>query len=185
MRQLQWLAVSLVAPAYFLGTKAFTKPCVYQADKCGYTLMAVYGMSSNSVAIWACSPVRTPEPNETDKISGYTMNELTAAVNQTPSIPPLNVPQLTQVIYHCDDILGNITGNTYCINGCLTAASLIENDQCSAGTGTCPPVGCPPVYIKQCQTVCVGDNCTAISVSETVMPGTAVPMTAAPLITAF
>lgn len=115
---------------------------------------------------------------------GYTVSELTAAVNDTPSIPPLSVAQLTQVIYHCEDILGNITGNAYCVNGCLPAPTLTEDDQCQiAGNGTCPPSttvtvsGCGPIFVKQCQTICVGGNCTG---QPAIMP-----MTAAPLVTAF
>lgn len=43
MRQLQWLLLSTV-PGLYLKAVAFTRPCVYQADKCGYTLISTYGM---------------------------------------------------------------------------------------------------------------------------------------------
>ena len=73
-------------------------------------------------------------------IAGYNLSELAAAVNKTSSIPPLMMNQLLQVIYHCDDIRGNIIGNSFCINGCLPAQSLTEDDECQiAGNGTCPP----------------------------------------------
>jgi hypothetical protein len=60
---------------------------------------------------------------------GYTTTELTTAVNDTLSVPPLTVDQLQQVLYHCEDTLGNLTANAFCIDGCDPKAG-IKNDQC-------------------------------------------------------
>lgn len=51
-------------------------------------------------------------------------------VNDTPSVPTnITGEQLNQVLYHCIDILGNITANAYCFAGC-DAKSGDRNDQC-------------------------------------------------------
>ncbi|KAJ5223388.1 hypothetical protein N7468_007930 [Penicillium chermesinum] len=77
--------------------------CVYQSLKCGSVLLA--------------TPYR------------YTAAQLQAAVNDTASIPPLGTAELSRTLYHCTDILGTITGNSYCFAGCDTKPGL-RNDQC-------------------------------------------------------
>ena len=62
--------------------------------------------------------------------AGYNVTELTAAVNATTTIPPLEDYQLMNVIFRCIDISGSIVGNSYCIAGCIGMASL-SNDQCA------------------------------------------------------
>lgn len=101
---------------------------------------------------------------------GYNMSELIAAVNSTPSIPPISAQQIPQVVFHCEDIYGNITGNSFCINGCLASQSLTTDDDCQIAPGqngtACPTtstvtvtVGPPsPSCFKQCQTWCFGGN---------------------------
>lgn len=182
LRQLQWLPISLAAPAYWLGIKAFSTPCIYQSYKCGFTLMSVYCMTCpalSGASDLSGLPVKNLR-NQNSQAPGYTVSKLTAAVNDAPSIPPLSVAQLTQVIYHCEDILGNTTGNAYCVNGCLPTPTRTEDDQCQiAGNRTCPPPitvtvsGCGPIFV----TICVGGNCTG-------QPAI-IPMTAAPLVTVF
>ncbi|KAJ5992207.1 hypothetical protein N7451_007931 [Penicillium sp. IBT 35674x] len=60
---------------------------------------------------------------------GYTPAQLIAAVNDTASIPIISVAQLSQTLFHCTDILGAITGNSYCFAGCDVKAG-VRNDQC-------------------------------------------------------
>ncbi len=61
---------------------------------------------------------------------GYTVDELTAAVNATGTIPPLLDFQLMNVLYRCIDINGTLAGNSYCISGCIPMADF-SNDQCA------------------------------------------------------
>lgn len=120
---------------------------------------------------------------------GYNLTELTHAVNETPSIPSLSEEQLPQVIYHCRDIYGNLVGNSFCINGCLGFLNLTTDDECQiAGNGTCPPgngtvtitstttttrtVPAPVTCVRQCQTWCIGGNCTGMGVISTDIPVT-------------
>lgn len=35
--------IFLLSFALMLGAEAFLKPCIYQSDKCGFTLMSTYG----------------------------------------------------------------------------------------------------------------------------------------------
>lgn len=120
--------------------------------------------------------------------SGYNLTELANAVNETPSIPPLSAAQLLQVIYHCQDIYGNITGNSFCINGCLGSLNLTTNDDCRiAGNGTCPGNGTVTITttttttttvspsiscIKHCETWCFGGNCFFHGASSNGIPVT-------------
>lgn len=165
MRQLHWLATIFAWPVFFEAVDAFTLPCLYQSEKCGYTLMSVYGTMSSPIAQLEHANLRT---------SGYTQTELIHAVNQTPSIPPLSAAQLPQVIYHCQDILGNIVGNAFCMNGCLRSQNLTTNDECQiAGNGTCTgtvtvtsttttttttTAPFPGVCVKYCRTWCIGGD---------------------------
>jgi hypothetical protein len=66
---------------------------------------------------------------ETLLCSAYTDAQLTAAVNDTASIPALTPAQLSATLFHCTDILGTITGNAYCFAGCDTKPGT-RNDQC-------------------------------------------------------
>ncbi|KAJ5919659.1 hypothetical protein N7454_009494 [Penicillium verhagenii] len=59
----------------------------------------------------------------------YTEAQLIAAVNDTTSIPTLSPAQLSQTLFHCTDILGTITGNSYCFAGCDVKPG-VRNDQC-------------------------------------------------------
>ncbi|CAI7659093.1 unnamed protein product [Penicillium bialowiezense] len=77
--------------------------CQYQSLKCGSVLLA--------------APY------------SYTAEQLTAAVNDTVSIPPLSTAQLSATLFHCTDILGTITGNAYCFAGCDSKPG-VRNDQC-------------------------------------------------------
>ncbi|KAJ6002265.1 hypothetical protein N7522_007492 [Penicillium canescens] len=77
--------------------------CEYQSFKCGSVLLA--------------APFT------------YTTAQLTAAVNDTASIPALTTAQLSQSLFHCTDILGAITGNSYCFAGCDSKPGS-RNDQC-------------------------------------------------------
>ncbi|KAJ5620980.1 hypothetical protein N7510_004964 [Penicillium lagena] len=77
--------------------------CEYQSLKCGSVLLA--------------APY------------GYTSTQLLAAVNDTASIPILTTAQLSATLFHCYDILGDITGNSYCFAGCDTKPGT-RNDQC-------------------------------------------------------
>lgn len=47
MRQLQRLVILPVPVAFLMRARAFTRPCVYQADKCGFTLISTYGNLSH------------------------------------------------------------------------------------------------------------------------------------------
>ncbi|KAJ5398158.1 hypothetical protein N7509_006271 [Penicillium cosmopolitanum] len=78
--------------------------CQYQSLKCGSALLA--------------APY------------SYTTAQLIAAINDTASIPILTVAEISQTLFHCTDILGTITGNSYCFAGCDSKAST-RNDQCS------------------------------------------------------
>ncbi|KAJ5191930.1 uncharacterized protein N7498_010915 [Penicillium cinerascens] len=60
---------------------------------------------------------------------GTPYTQLIAAVNDTVSIPPLTTAQISQCLFHCTDILGTITGNSYCFAGCDTKPGT-RNDQC-------------------------------------------------------
>lgn len=107
-------------------------------------------------------------------------NELIAAVSQTPSIPPLQLPQLLQVLYHCQDIQGNLTSNSFCVNGCAATPRLLQHDQCqSEGNGTAmvtvtttrtETVSCASTCIQVCKAWCIGGNCT-VTKRETLCPG--------------
>ncbi|KAL1895026.1 hypothetical protein Sste5346_005446 [Sporothrix stenoceras] len=94
-------AATLVA--FVRPATAFTTACSYQEYKCGSELFTT---------------------------DGYNETELTAAVNLTSTIPPLEDYQLMNVIFRCIDINGNIAGNSYCIAGCIGMAST-SNDQCA------------------------------------------------------
>ncbi|CAH0039695.1 unnamed protein product [Clonostachys solani] len=64
---------------------------------------------------------------------GYTNTDLRAAIAKLPSgiIPPtLSNVQLLQVLYHCDDIYNSISGNAFCVSGCIVIAGSLANDQC-------------------------------------------------------
>ncbi|KAJ5894564.1 hypothetical protein N7495_006255 [Penicillium taxi] len=111
MRRLHCLAI-LFPLTFVVRINGYTKPCIYQAEKCGYTLIAAYG---------------------------YTVNELIAAVNQTASIPPITSDQLAQVIFHCENIYGALIGNSFCFNGCLDSRNPTMDDDCRvAGNGSAP-----------------------------------------------
>ncbi|KYK54084.1 cellulose signaling related protein ooc1 [Drechmeria coniospora] len=97
-------AATTVLVAFAVGANAFTTPCIYQQYKCGYNLIA------NQV---------------------YTDAELTAAVNTTGPIPPIESNQLLQVLYRCIDTNGAIAGNSYCISGCISMPGNDANDQCA------------------------------------------------------
>lgn len=112
---------------------------------------------------------------------GYTNAELIAAVNQTSTIPPLNTSQLLQVIYHCQDINGNIVGNSFCEEGCLANSQATQDDQCKlSGTTTTVTVTttAPISCYKKCQTICFGGGCGIFQ--ETTVPNT---QTMTPLLT--
>lgn len=166
----------------FMRTTAFTQPCVYQAEKCGFTMISVYGIPSLNRPVLARQIIT---------LARLKLSELVAAVNETPSIPPLQADQIPQVIFHCQDILGNITGNSYCINGCLSALTLTMDDQCAVGgNGTCPPgngtititststtttttttttvsgSGGSVSCVRQCQTWCFGNNSNFIDPTQ-------------------
>ena len=162
MRRLHWLATIFAWPVLFGAVDAFTIPCLYQSEKCGYTLMSVYGTTSSS---------KTQLEHVNPSTLGYNQTELINAVNQTPSIPPLSAAQLPQVIYHCQDILGNIVGNSFCVNGCLRSPNLTANDVCQIGgngTGTVTVTSTttttittgafPGVCVKYCRTWCIGGD---------------------------
>lgn len=61
--------------------------------------------------------------------TAYTDAQLTAAVNDTASVPPLTLAQLSQTLFHCTDTLGTITANAYCFAGCDVKAGT-RNSQC-------------------------------------------------------
>ncbi|KAJ5626655.1 hypothetical protein N7528_004082 [Penicillium herquei] len=113
---------------------------------------------------------------------GYNLSELIAAVNSTPSIPTLTVAQIPQVVFHCEDIYGNITGNSFCINGCLASTSLTLDDECQiASNGTaCPTTTTititagspPPTCFKQCQTWCFGGPSPSMASAMHAVPTT-------------
>ncbi|KAL1845065.1 hypothetical protein VTK73DRAFT_1205 [Phialemonium thermophilum] len=99
--------VSLAAAAlvaFSPTAQAFTTACLYQEYKCGYSMVADYG---------------------------YNNTELIAAVNKTSIIPPLSTIQLLQVLYRCEDAVGGIAGNSYCIAGCVDMRGRPEDDQCA------------------------------------------------------
>ncbi|VUC33022.1 unnamed protein product [Clonostachys rosea] len=64
---------------------------------------------------------------------GYTNADLRAAIAKLPSgiIPPtLSNVQLLQVLYHCDDIYNSISGNAFCVSGCIAiGGSLVKDDK--------------------------------------------------------
>lgn len=62
-------------------------------------------------------------------ITAYTDAQLTAAVNDTASIPSIDTAQLSQTLFHCTDIVGTLTANAYCFAGCDTKPGT-RNDQC-------------------------------------------------------
>ncbi|KAJ5894563.1 hypothetical protein N7495_006254 [Penicillium taxi] len=99
------LAKSVLSISLFLaGVQAQQAAnCQYQSLKCGSALLA--------------APY------------GYTEAQLSAAVNDTASIPPISISQLSQTLFHCTDILGGITGNAFCFAGC-DAKPGTRNDQC-------------------------------------------------------
>ncbi|KAK7219282.1 hypothetical protein V2G26_007285 [Clonostachys chloroleuca] len=64
---------------------------------------------------------------------GYSSSNLRVAIAKLPPgiIPPtLKDVQLLRVLYHCDDIYNSISGNAYCISGCISIDGSLENDQC-------------------------------------------------------
>jgi hypothetical protein len=63
-------------------------------------------------------------------MKGYTNLELTLAVNKTLSIPPLGTIELLQVLYRCDDTAGDLTGNVFCIAGCISDGDDTVDDMC-------------------------------------------------------
>ncbi|KAJ5317793.1 hypothetical protein PENANT_c004G01684 [Penicillium antarcticum] len=77
--------------------------CQYQSLKCGSVLLA--------------APFT------------YTEAQLTAAINDTASIPELDTAQISQTLFHCTDILGTVTGNAFCFAGCDSKPG-VRNDQC-------------------------------------------------------
>ncbi|CAG9952123.1 unnamed protein product [Clonostachys rosea f. rosea IK726] len=63
----------------------------------------------------------------------YSSSNLRVAIAKLPPgiIPPtLKDVQLLRVLYHCDDIYNSISGNAYCISGCISIDGSLENDQC-------------------------------------------------------
>ncbi|KAJ5754388.1 hypothetical protein N7533_003931 [Penicillium manginii] len=95
---------SLSIACILLGTQAQQATnCQYQSLKCGSALLA------------------TPY--------SYTTAQLIAAINDTVSIPILTNAEISQTLFHCSDILGTITGNSYCFAGCDSKVGT-RNDQC-------------------------------------------------------
>ncbi|CAH0016903.1 unnamed protein product [Clonostachys rhizophaga] len=75
---------------------------------------------------------------------GYTNADFRAAIAKLPPgiIPPtLSNSQLLQVLYHCDDIYNSISGNAFCVSGCIAISGSLANDQCYMNGFNVPPSG--------------------------------------------
>ncbi|CAG9995998.1 unnamed protein product [Clonostachys byssicola] len=75
---------------------------------------------------------------------GYTNADLRAAIAKLPPgiIPPtLSNLQLLQVLYHCDDIYNSLSGNAFCVSGCIAISGSLANDQCYMNGFNVPPSG--------------------------------------------
>lgn len=96
--------------------------CEYQSLKCGSVLLAA-PYSRQSLLLFDIINLLLL------KSIGYTSAQLIAAVNDTASIPVLTTAELSATIFHCYDILGDLTGNSYCFAGCDTKPGT-RNDQC-------------------------------------------------------
>lgn len=111
---------------------------------------------------------------------GYSISELTAAVNQTSSIPQISVAQLFQVIYRCEDIYGSIVGNSFCVDGCLATPDNTSDDQCKLSGATTVTVtvttAAPISCYKQCQTVCFGGECATCMMNAPANVSTMTPL---------
>jgi len=81
----------------------FSTPCFVEQYKCGYSLAAV---------------------------DSYNITDFTTAVNKTATIPLLDAAHLFQVLYRCDDVQGDISGDVYCDSGCVSFNSDTEDDYC-------------------------------------------------------
>jgi hypothetical protein len=98
-------------------------PSVSTLSLCSLTLPIL-----NLIKLWLTS-------NRYFKI-GYNTTELTLAVNKTTTIGPLSTGQLLQVLYRCEDTLGDIVANSFCIAGCISIDGNTENDECAQGPCT-------------------------------------------------
>lgn len=169
-----YIKLKLIVLYHILGVHSYFIPCIYQSDKCGSTLATLYGtglplpLIIYSIACLILSRYGL-EIALANKDLGYTNAELIAAVNQTPSIPPLTTTQLLQVIYRCEDILGTIVGNSFCVEECLASPSPLQDDQCRlSGNGTTitvtatvtNTVTAPVTCFRECKTVCWGGHCS-------------------------
>lgn len=119
------LAYTFVLLAFALGIRGTAlRKCEYQEYVCGNDLskrgMSLYLTRFSTVFFLIFEP-------------GYTYKDLRAAIAKLPPgiIPPnLSNVQLLQVLYHCDDIYNSISGNAFCVSGCIVINGSLANDQC-------------------------------------------------------
>ncbi|CAI6097184.1 unnamed protein product [Clonostachys chloroleuca] len=112
------LAYTFVLLAFALGIQGpALRKCQYQEYVCGNDL-SKRGIVTLSHSLFH---------------PGYTYMDLRAAIAKLPPgiIPPnLSNVQLLQVLYHCDDIYNSISGNAFCVSGCIVINGSLVNDQC-------------------------------------------------------
>jgi hypothetical protein len=121
------LAYTFVLLAFALGIHGRALPkCQYQEYACGNDL------SKRGIGTFSHSSFHLAAFFLIFEL-GYTNADLRAAIAKLPPgiIPPtLSNVQLLQVLYHCDDIYNSISGNAFCVSGCITISGSLANDQC-------------------------------------------------------
>ncbi|ROT42904.1 hypothetical protein SODALDRAFT_327065 [Sodiomyces alkalinus F11] len=78
-------------------------PCTFQEYICGSTLLA----------------------------NGYVEEDLRAGFTLNPDAPIISDAQLDRVLFRCVDQIGTIVGNSFCIVGCASIGTDIDNDMCT------------------------------------------------------
>ena len=117
------LAFSLTAYAQVTAT------CQYGQYACGYELInqGIYTPAFKLTTLPYLGRVLMT-------FEGYQAGDLfTASQTSPPKALPtaLDGNQLLQVLYRCEDINNAITGNSYCIAGCIPMSDKTHNAQCA------------------------------------------------------
>jgi hypothetical protein len=108
-----------VAATAVASVNAFTNPCRFPYDNCGWVLASTpYGISLPQTRsnVLLCNP--------SDKLTGYTYNELQAAANSTDG------SMIYDALYSCDSETGAISYAGWCGGGGKCETGVVPNDNC-------------------------------------------------------
>lgn len=112
-----------------LAQAQITTPCTFQEYVCGSTLLTNGKSSFNSsLNPWVSSLLTLLC---CCCCTGYVAADLRAGYAINPDNPVIADARLNQVLFRCIDQIGTIVGNSYCIVGCATIGTDIDNDMCT------------------------------------------------------